>query len=241
MSVLRHCPILDRVDQIEIFDHFTWYITAHQFTTVASDSGSVAVGDAAGGVVVVSPSDGSVANNDESYIRSANECFLLAANKKIYGACYLKFTEANVDDANIFFGFANAISADTLVDDGGGLKTSFSGAAIYKVDGGTVWKCVSSVGSTQTITTSTTSSSSSSYQLLEIEGNDDPALGCTRFVFKVDGRYLRDSNGQVIRHAVAYGSATEMHIGAGAKNGADNGHEVLSIDWMYGSQKTIAG
>lgn len=240
MSVLKHNPRLDRLDQIEIFDHFEWYITAHQFTTTVSDSGTVAVGDAAGGINVLTPSDGSVADNDEAYLYTANEVFLLAANKKIYGATYLKFTEANTNAANQCFGFANAFGANLLVDDGAGLKTSFSGAFIYKVDGSLFWKCVSSVGTSQTVTTSTTSSSSSSYQLLEIIGDDDYAAGNSKFTFKVNGNFLRDSNGAVIRHTVAYASATEMQMGFGVKNGSGS-LETLNVDWVYGAQRTVAG
>lgn len=235
-SALKHAPTLDRVrHQVEVFDDFTWYITAHNFTTTATDSGTVSVGDGVKGVVALVPSDGTVANNDEAYIKTSTELFKFANGKKLYGAAEIQFTEGNTDDVNIFAGFADAIGANTLVDDGAGLKTSFSGACIYKVDGGTVWKCVSSNGATQTISTSGTTAGGASYQLLEIIAEDHDSTQC-KVLFKVDGKYLRDTNNVIIKHYVAYTSATEMQFGAGIKNGADTTLEQLNIDWLYAAQ-----
>ena len=46
---------------------------------------------------------------------------------------------------------------------------SFSGAVIYKVDGGTVWKFVTSIGTTNTVSTSVTTAGGSAYQRLAIK------------------------------------------------------------------------
>ena len=178
--------------QFGFFEDFLWYTTAHLFTTVASDSGTVAVGDAKGGVVVVTPSDGTVGDNDESYLKSTAELFKFVAGQAIYGEALIQFSEANTDDANVFFGFADNIIADALVNNGGGMKTSFSGACIYKVDGSTVWKCVTSNGSSQTISTSLTTAGGSSYQKLRIEGRDVDGSNF-EVTFFVDDQPLLDS------------------------------------------------
>jgi hypothetical protein len=222
-------------DQVSFFDDFTWYVTAHNFTTVATDSGTVSVGDAANGIVALVASDGTVADNDESYIKSTNELFKFAAGRVIFGEAKIQFTEANTDDANVFFGFADAIGANTLVDDGAGMKTSFSGAAIYKVDGGTVWKCVSSNGSSQTITTSTATAGGASYQTLSIEMADVDGTSM-EVTFFVDGRPLLDSTyRKPIKHTVAITSGTEMQVGAGVKNGFTN-LETLNVDYIFAAQ-----
>jgi hypothetical protein len=218
---------------ISIWDDFTWYVTAHNWTTVVSDSGTVAVGDAAGGIIVLTPSDGTVADNDEAYLKSTNEVFLIANNKPLLAEARVQFTEANTDDANIFFGVADAIGANTLVDDGAGMKTSFSGAAIYKVDGGTVWKCISSKSTTQTISTSLTTAGGATPQTLRIEIRPVTST-VAEVTFWVDGVQLRESTSRgeaPIKHQLTYTSATEMQVGAGVKNGFTN-LETLNIDYV---------
>lgn len=224
--------------QQEVNDPFTWYVTAHQWTTVATDGGSVAVGDAAGGVVVLTPSDGSVADNDETYLKATNETLLFAANRSIIAESLQQYTEANTDDANVFFGFMNAIAANSIVDDGAGLKTNFSGCAIFKVDGGTVWKCISSLGTTQTISTSTKTAGGAAYQKLRIEWR---AVSSTigEAAFFVDDVPLIDSTtNRPIKHTFTYTSATEMQLGWGVKNG-DTNLETLNVDDVSFAQSRL--
>ena len=217
-----------------IFDDFYHYVTGDDFTTVASDSGTVADSDAVGGVLVVTPSDGSVGDNDESYVKTTQEVFLIAANKPLVAEARLKFTEANTDDANVFFGVKDAIAADTLLDNGGGMATSFSGACIYKVDGGTVWKCISSKSTTQTISTSTTTAGGA-YQTLRVEITPVSST-LAEVTFWVDGVQLIDSTSlKPIKHTMTYTSATEMNLGAGVKNG-DTNLETLYIDYIAAAQ-----
>src|SRR5262245_31099753 len=129
--------------QVGILDDFHWYITAHMWTTTVSDSGTVAHGDAANGVVTLTPSDGTVTDNDEAYLKSSTEFLKVAAGRTIEAECLLKFTEGATDDVNIAFMLQNAIGADSILDNGAGLKVSGDTFGIYKVDGGLVWKCVS--------------------------------------------------------------------------------------------------
>lgn len=217
-------------------DDFDWYITAHRWTTVVSDSGTIAGGDAANGILTLTPSDGTVADNDEAYLKASNETFLVAAGKPLYGECRLQFTEINTDDANVAFGFANAVAANLIVDDGAGLRTSGSILAIYKVDGETVWRCVSrnSGASEVTITQSTTTAGGSSYQRLQIEVVDVRGTTAT-VVFKVDGIHLKDSNNVTIKHEITIASQTEMQPFVGVKNGGANLETVL-VDWIVAGQ-----
>lgn len=219
-----------------IFDDFYHFVTGDDFTTVASDSGTVADSDAAGGVVILTPSDGTVANNDETYIKSTQEVFKFANNKPLVAEARLQFTEGNTDDVNIFFGVKDAIAADTLLDNGGGMAASFSGACIYKVDGGTVWKCITSISTTQTISTSTATAGGSSYQKLRIEFTPVSSTQGRVAFFLDDAPLLDATTGKEIVHVFTYTNATEMNVGAGIKNGADTTDEALRIDYIAADQ-----
>ena len=227
-------PLID-LDVSFVFDDFTADQSDLFFVDTITDSGSAAVGDARCGIMTLTPSDGTVADNDEAYLASANELFIFTANKPIYGRCRLQFTETAAGVYNAFFGFLNACAANALVDDGGGMRASGCIAAIVKVDGETVWRCVSRNGSTVTSTTSTTTAGGSSYQVLEIDVIDWDGVSM-QVLFKVDGVYLKDTNGQVIRHTVLIASATEMQVAVGAKLGAATNNDALLVDYIYAHQ-----
>lgn len=218
--------------QMGLVDDFLWYVTAHLWTTVATDSGSVAHGDAACGVITLTPSDGTVTDNDEAYIKSTCEVFKIAAGRVIEGECLLKFTEGATDDVNVGFFFQNAIGANSILDDGAGLKVSGDTFGIYKVDGGLVWRCVSCVNGVSTVSVSGKLSTSSSYQRLGIRIADVDGSTC-EVHFLADGQPLLDgTTRRPIVHTVAIASATEMQVGAGVKNGADTTAEALLIDYL---------
>lgn len=210
-------------------DHFTHYVTAHGFSTVATDGGACAVGDARGGILAITASDGTVADNDETYLKGTNEVLKFAANSAIYFGCLAQFAEANTDDANIILGFKDAVAANTLLDDGGGPAASYSGACFFKVDGGTVWQVESSLAGTQTTTVTNITAGGSAYHLFEIEFRAiDSTTGEISFLY--DGQVVCDSNNRPIKHQITYTSATEMQACMGVKNGGAN-LETLNIDW----------
>ena len=224
MAALPHDyeEILFAKDTFYVFDDFKHYVSADDFTSVATDSGTISVLDAVGGRLTINASDGSVVDNDESYVRTTTEMFLVADNKPLRFECRMQYTEANTDDANVFVGFIDAAGANLLVDDGAGPKTTASGFGIFKVDGGTVWKCFSSKSTTQTITASTTTAGGASYQVLEVEFQ--PISSTEGMVyFWVDGVQLVDSNQKPISHSITFASATEMHfVPCYAKAGSAN-------------------
>ncbi len=234
MSALaRTCRLFSQPDCFIVEDDFIHTLnTTNDYVATLTDSGTATVVDAAKGILPIVASDGTVADNDEAYVQTKIEGWLFADNKPICCGAYVQFTEANTDDANIAFGMANAPVANTIVDDGAGIRTTGSSIAIYKVDGGTVWKCETTVNSVQTVSTSTTSAGGSSYQLLEIEVVDHNSTQI-EVSFKVDGKYLVDStSGLRIVHRVAFASATEMAMFAGVKNGGAN-LETLNVDYWY--------
>lgn len=221
--------------QLEVFSDFEEYVSGDLFTLVATNSGTATNTDGAGGLLSLTPSDGSVTDNDEIYLRTTKEMFLFANDKPIYFEVRIQYTEGATDDLNVCVGLMNAVAADSILDDGGGPKASYSGAVVFKVDGGTVWNCESSLAGTQTTTASTTTAGGSAYQTIGI--HFQPTTSTTGEVtFTIDGAPFLDSNGDVIKHTITYTSATEMHAFVGMKNGADTTVETLVLDYLYAAQ-----
>lgn len=218
--------LMGRVFGLE--DDFLVDLDTTKWTTTATDSGAITVGDTVGGRASMACSDGTVADNDEIYLLSANEVFLFANDKPVVFEARIQFTEANTDDANVAVGLMNAVAANAIVDDGAGMKASYSGAVIYKVDGGTKWVCQNSVGTDRTTTTTTVTAGGSAFQTLRIEVRPQ-ASGFYDVVFIIDGV-------EAAKHKdCALGSPTEMNVFAGAKNGGAN-LETLVVDYIAAYQ-----
>lgn len=225
-------------DTVEIWEDFINDQADTVFVDTITDTGTALVGDDVNGVITLTPSDGTVADNDECYIASANEIFKYGTNREIYGAAKLRFTEVSAGVANVAFGFQNAVSANSLIDDAGGPKTSGSTLAIFKVDGGTVWKCVSACNGTATTSTSSTSATAATDYVLEIWVKDWDGVSMEVY-FGVNGAILKDSNGNTIRHTVAIANATEMQVWAGIKLGAATNNDTLLVDWINAQQTRV--
>lgn len=235
MNLNRFSPDLANLDTFHLFDDFWQDQSDINAIDTVTDSGTVVIGDAAAGLVTLTPSDGSVADNDEAYLATPNELWIFAVGKPIYGRCRLKFTEVTATKLNVAFGFQNAVGANSLVDDGGGPKVSGSTLCIYKVDGGAVWRCASACNGTSTDSVSTTAAVAATWYELEIICGDWDGVSM-QVSFKVDGQYLRDSNNAIIRHTVAIASATEMALFLGAKLGAATNNDTVIADYWYGAQ-----
>lgn len=207
------------------------------WTSLAADGGtSVAVGDARGGIVTLTSG---ATDNNEVMLRSTNELFLPTEGRDAYCRVRMTHTEANTDDANLFFGFASAAGADLLVNDGAGPRTSGSIFGIYKVDGGTVWRCITRNGSDSTDTISVTSNNMTSgvYTDLEVFIVKFSTTQCV-VTFKVGGDYLRDttSYNNRIEHRVSYASLTEMNFVALYCKAGDTNSEVPLVDYACAVQ-----
>lgn len=219
-----------------ISDDFTNYASAQLWTSLAADAGtSVAAADAAGGTVVLTTG---ATDNNECTVATTKEMFKYAAEKPFFGKARLQYTEANTDDANVAFGFADAAgSANVIVDNGAGMKASYSGAVVFKVDGGTVWKCQTSIGGTQKTTDSVETAGGASYQTLAILVEPVGAtVADVSFHIDPEGgfnfRPMKDANGLAIKHRVTFSGATEMNLFIGAKAGSANS-EVVNVDYLY--------
>lgn len=230
----------NEIDTLLVFDHFDKDQVDTTSVDTITDSGTVAMGDAAGGTVVLTPSDGTVSDNDEAYLATPNEVFLMATGKNIYGRARVKGTETTADKVNLAFGFQNAVGANSLIDDGGGPKVSGDTLAIYKKDGGgAFWYCAAYCNGTGTATKSKTAFVTATWYDLEIFANDN-GDGTFAVSYKIDGQYLRDyTTNVVISHSVTIASATEMQMWLGVKLGAATNNDTLTCDFWLGKQKAF--
>ena len=233
-NISRYTSALFDKDTMYVFSHFTSDQADTEAVDTVTDSGSVAMGDVAGGTVVLTPSDGSVVDNDEAYLATPNENFIFRTNNAIYGAARVKFSEVTAAKLNWAFGFQNAVGADSIIDDGGGLKVSGSTLGIYAIDGGTnLLRVVSACNGVATVTITNKTVVAGTWYYLEIICGDSD--GVTMPVnFKVDGEFLKDANGNIIKHTVPIANATEMSMFLGAKLGASTNNDTLTADWWIG-------
>lgn len=234
MSVTNRAVAVEgELDTLVVFDHFDKTQSDINAVDTITDTGTVLASDAAGGVMVLTPSDGTVADNDEAYLATPKEVFLFATGKPLYGRGRVKFAETTSGVYNVAFGFQNAVGANSILDDGAGLKVSGSTLAIYKVDGETVWRCVSANNSTSTVTKSNKTASANTWYDLEVFCTDN-GDGTGAATYKVDGEYLKDVNNVIIRHSITFASSTEMQGFVGCKLGAGTNNDATSIDfWLF--------
>lgn len=220
------------------FDHFRSVVTAHEgwTTLVADTTPTVTCPDVVNGVARLFTD---TTDNNEVALRTTAELFKFGTNRNIFGACKLQYTENDTNKANVMFGFMSALAANSIVDNGASIRASGNILAIYKLDGGTVWRCHArdNVGIVLD-TASTTTAGGSAAQELEIEANDWDGVSM-QVVFKVDGEHLKDSNGNVIKGNVTIASATEMNFGWYVKTGGGAGGETVDIDWGYYAQTVV--
>lgn len=246
-DVLRNTAVYGDRDTVVLFDDFLAYTTAYgNFSSLAADTNSAVACDAdgAGGILEITTGDAS--DNNEAGVLSTNEIFLPAPGKPMQLECRLQFTDTN-NAVNVLFGVGDAFgAANTIVDNGASIVASFYGAAIYKLDGGTVWRCATSAGaisSTGTDTASTTTAGGSSYQTLRIDINPISGLyNASEVTFFVDGVQLKDTNNNPIVHTLTHGAAAtaDGNVAAYIKAGEATANMKLSVDYIYAAQKRTA-
>lgn len=201
------------------------------WTSTLTDSGTATIGDAAGGILALAASDGTIGDNDEAYHFTTNEVFLFANGKPLWFEARVALAAADTDGANVIVGFVSAANAvNTLLDNGGGPPASYSGAVFYKVDGGSAWAAEVSIAGTQTAVTLTSPGApSTTYQKLAIEFI--PTSSTTATVnFYIDGTLVGSTT------TFTYTSATEMNAGVGVKNGGTSVNTTLNVDYINVAQ-----
>ncbi len=216
------------------------FVTGDRWTPLTTDSSAtssnVLVLKTTGGRKGILSVTQDATDNDEIYFGTTVSSFLFAANKPCYTETLMQYTEGNTDDNNVIYGFLDSYGANTLIDNGVGPVASATMAVIYKVDGGTVWRCRSQIGAAVGITDtiSTTTAGGSAYQKLSVEVNPYSATNA-KVIYKCDGQPLRDSNNIPIVHDLVYTNAVVCSVVWGVKNGSGTA-EVTLNDYICGYQ-----
>jgi hypothetical protein len=237
-NLSRFVKALEELDTVQFFDDFLLDQSDINYIDTITDTGTAVAGDAVNGVVVLTPSDGTVADNDECYIESPNEFLRFGTNREIYIRQKFTATINTVSAINFAVGACDAPGADTIADNGAGVKTSGSTLAIEKRDGESNFRCTSSCNGTSTTTLSNLAVASATNYVCEIICKDWDGTSM-QVTYKVNGDYLKDSDGDPIRHRVAIASSTEMALFAGIKLGAATNLDLLNLDYWFASQTRV--
>lgn len=220
-------------------DDFYHFVTGDLWTVTASNSGGAAIADGVKGVITISPSDGSVADNDETYLHQTEETFKFVAGKPLEWEAYIQFAQASTNQANHMIGLKDAWAADSILDSGAGPAASYSGMVFYCVDGSTSWFVEVSIGATQQTVELTAANSldgvaktAGSASYVKLRGTFTPTGGgLGDFDFYMDDVHVYRFKDVTIT------SATDMEFGFGSKNGDDDDHETMNVDYVWCYQK----
>ena len=223
---------IDSTSNVSVFDDFTGVsIAAYTITKDAGITAPTVTG--LGGLLAIT---GDATDNDEVYV-STPTIFKAGNGYALECAALLQFSEANTSAANVIFGFASSVGAALMVANGAGPRVTGNVIAIYKVDGGTVWRCVTRWGSTTSVTdtVSTSTAGGSTYQDLRISIADGAASGTCMVTFYLGGSQLKDANGVPIIHNFTNSGASAMSLVVGLKQGSTT-PEALNVQKWFASQ-----
>lgn len=225
-----------------IFDDFAETIdTTNKYEQTDTDTAATkAVADGANGIFTVTNNTN---DNDEYYLASRYETFLVGASRSIHAKFRIQYSEANTDDANIMVGLANAVAANLIVDNGAGPRTSGNIICVEKRDGETKWRLSVYDNDGAQSTLSSITAGGSSYVDIEIMVEERGSSNGTQVVTaKINGDQMRpnatpQSGGIALTFSTT--SATEMQLFFGVKNGGTNA-ETLNVDYWYAAQDRSA-
>jgi hypothetical protein len=222
---------IDSTNNISIFDDFVNEALTTLTYSVTKDASMAVTVAGLGGILTIA---GDTTDNDECYLFTQNDIFKPGAGYAIEAKCLMQYSEAATNAANVLFGLVSSPAADLLVDNGAGPRTSGTVIAIYKVDGGTVWRCVTRWGSSTSVldTVSTTTAGGTAYQELAISVADGGSSGTSVVSFYVDGVQLKDSTGTPIIHYYPNASGTTVSLTAALKQGGTTAEALLLQKWM---------
>lgn len=213
-----------------LFDEFLSYNDADLWTKAVAGTGTVThEGPGRSNARLFSTAD-----NDAAVLATTNELFKFVAGKEIYGECRINFTDPNTNQGGVAFGFADAMAATLLGDNGGAIVIPNDGAVIYKPELSLLWSFATEIGGVNVTTISSSAAGGGVTQRLGISiiPRSATVFECRPFV---DGVQMRDANGVRIKHDVTLGTATDMDFGAVVK-GFHADDMIVLVDYVYASQ-----
>lgn len=229
-NMVKSSPSQVLIRYRSVFDDFDGIDTT-KWTTLAADSGAAA---AAAATSEASLTTGATDNNEAAiYTTIAN--WTLSADKSLAFEAICSYTEANTDDANVAIGLSSAWGANLLADNGAGPSNNCTAILIYKIDGGTTWKILTSKGTDQTITDTGIAVSGYSRWIVNVA---EISGGVAEVTFQHSAAATSDpldllKPSQIpalpLKHTITIASAAAMKFGAYVKAGGANS-EVLKVD-----------
>ena len=210
-------------------------------SSLAADAGSsVAITAGIGGIVAATTG---ATDNNEALVKMTNDVFQMLDDQPIICEARIQYAEAATNAANVMFGLMDSIGADALLDNGAGPKASWSGAIIYKVDGGSVWRCNAGVGANSghndTVTNVTAGGSGFVTLRIEIKPINATQADVMYYIDPNGGQCFRPMTGasnRPIKPTIPITSAAAMGFGVYVKAGSANS-EVVKIDYQYAIQR----
>jgi len=239
-TILRLPVSLRDKDIFGIFEDWeSNYVTGDRWTPLTSDltdaatQALVLATTGVGGILSVT---NDATDNDEFYYGMTKSCFKIANNKPCYYETRMQYSELATSANNAIAGWCSTFAANTLIDNGGGPVASATMALIYKVDGGTVWRCRSQIGAAvgQTDTISQHTAGGAAYQTLGVEIQPYSATNA-KVIYTIDGAAMLDTAGRAIVHDLVYTNAVNMSPIWGGKTGGANA-EVMLNDYIAAYQ-----
>jgi len=225
------------IGQHEVFEDFDWYVTAHGFTTTINNSGTVAVGTTTNTNGVATITTG-VTQTNYAYANFTTNPFLFAAGKELLFETRIACAEAATNVSNVIVGVMNAVASGAMVD-ATGPKTSGTFAVVWKKagDASLLWRCTSSLSTTQTTNVSTAVSAASATVFQRITISVKPLNSTQQTVaYCIDGVPLVDgTTGKPFTQTMAFASAAAMMPFVGVVAGSANA-EVVICDYIYCGQ-----
>lgn len=237
-------PITDSFsrDEFRLFDDFLSYNDGDLWTKLAADTTATVAHEGPGRSrikLAVVTSD-----NNEAVLATTNELFRYVANKAITAEGLIEYAEGATNVANVAFGFADAMGANLITDNGAGV-TATDACLIYKVDGETTWRFhteintlanksgdgSSGAGTAETVSDTTAGGTTPQTLRIELTPRTSAIFEARPFV---DGVQLKTAAGIPIMHAIALGTSTDMDFGIYLKMGSATS-ETLYADYLYAS------
>lgn len=236
-----------------VFDHFTKLDAAatngQWLSTNDGATGTLAISSTLPGGWINIPSAG--ADNDYQLLSTQQPILKMAAasgaqtGTSINFQARFKLTEAATNAANFVLGLSSVLTAGFLQADGGGVPSNFSGAVIYKKDGGASLLAATSNGTAQTKDATLCAFTSGSTYTVAIDVNVNDSVTCiVRFWVKDETAgvlYQPEQLGKGVGvHQVPFASLAAMYPVIGVKAGSSSA-ETLSVDYVYAAQNSTGG
>lgn len=212
-----------------LFDDFSWFVTAHQWTSAVAATGTVTKAADSGTDIRLF----STADNDAAVLATTNEDFKFVANKAMCCETEVRLAPPNTNALSWAFGWADALAATTVADTTGAV-TATDACVIHGVTGSLLFRFHTEIGGSATATVSNLAYVSGTSYVLRIEVTpvSSTVFECRPFV---DGVQLRDTNNVPIMHRVTLGTATDMDFGWVIK-GHHADDSINLSDYVYASK-----